>query len=50
MDRSLYYDPLLTPPEPVLHPSAEGQARMAAAIEPTLARLMGDRNHLAEPR
>ena len=56
VNRALFYDPLLTPPEPVLHPSAEGQARMAAAMEPTLARLMGDRNiwpsrnHLAEPR
>ncbi|MBV8397992.1 MAG: hypothetical protein JOZ17_04535 [Acetobacteraceae bacterium] len=50
VDGSLFYDPLLTPPEPVLHPSAEGQARIAGAIEPTLARLMGDRNHLAEPR
>jgi len=44
-DRSLFYDPLLTPPEPPLHPTAEGQARMAAAIEPTLAKLMDDRNH-----
>ena len=44
-DRGLFYDPLLTPPEPPLHPTAEGQARMAAAIEPTLAKLMGDRNH-----
>ena len=30
-----------------LHPTAAGQARMAAAIEPTLAKLMGDRNHAA---
>ncbi len=44
-DRGLFYDPLLTPPEPPLHPTAEGQAHMAAAIEPTLAKLMGDRNH-----
>jgi lysophospholipase L1-like esterase len=50
VNRALFYDPLLTPPEPVLHPSAQGQARMAAALEPTLARLLGDRNHLAEPR
>jgi lysophospholipase L1-like esterase len=47
LDRSLFYDPLLTPPEAPLHPTAEGQARMAAAIEPTLAKLMGDRNHAA---
>jgi lysophospholipase L1-like esterase len=45
LDRSLFYDPLLTPPEPPLHPTAEGQARMAAAIELALAKLMGDRNH-----
>jgi lysophospholipase L1-like esterase len=45
LDRSLFLDPLLQPPEAPLHPTAEGQARMAAAIEPTLARLLGDRNH-----
>jgi len=45
LDRSLFYDPLLTPPESPLHPTAEGQARMAAAIEPTLASMLGDRNH-----
>ncbi len=43
VDRSLFYDPLLTPPEPPLHPTAAAQARMAAAIEPTLAGLLGDR-------
>jgi lysophospholipase L1-like esterase len=50
LNRALFYDPLLTPPEPPLHPSAQGQERMAAAIEPTLARLFGDRDHLAQPR
>jgi lysophospholipase L1-like esterase len=40
LDRRLFLDPLLTPPEPPLHPNAEGQAKMAAAIEPTLARLL----------
>ena len=45
LDRSLFLDPLKTPPDPPLHPSAEGQARMAAAIEPTLARLLGDHLH-----
>jgi lysophospholipase L1-like esterase len=45
VDASLFLDPMLTPPEPALHPSPEGQARMAAAVEPTLARLMGDRDH-----
>lgn len=46
VDRGQFYDPMLTPPEPPLHPTAQAQARMAAAIEPTLARLLGDRNHL----
>jgi lysophospholipase L1-like esterase len=45
LDRSLFLDPLLTPPEPPLHPSAEGQRRMAEAIEPTLSALLGDRRH-----
>lgn len=49
LDRSLFFDPLLKPPDPPLHPTAQGQEKMAAAIEPTLARLMGDRNH-ATPR
>lgn len=45
-DRSLFYDPKLTPPEAPLHPTAQGMAMLAAAMEPTLATLMGDRNHL----
>jgi lysophospholipase L1-like esterase len=45
LDRSLFLDPLLTPPEAPLHPTAEGQARMAEAIEPALSALMGDRRH-----
>lgn len=42
LDRSLFLDPRLTPPAPPLHPTAEAQARMAAAMEPVLARLLGD--------
>lgn len=42
-DPSQFFDPFLNPPEPALHPTAQAQARLAAAIEPTLARLMGDR-------
>ena len=42
VDRALFYDPLLTPPEPPLHPTAAAQASMAATIEPTLARLLGE--------
>jgi lysophospholipase L1-like esterase len=42
VDTSLYLDPQLTPPAPALHPSPEGQARMAAAIEPVLRGMLGD--------
>jgi len=41
-DISLFADPQQVPPEPALHPTPEGQARMAAALEPTLSRLLGD--------
>jgi lysophospholipase L1-like esterase len=41
----LYVDPKFVPPEPPLHPSAEGQNLLSEAIEPTLAKLMGDRMH-----
>ena len=44
-DPALFYDPNLSPPEPALHPSPEGMARIAAAIEPVLAGMMGDRRH-----
>jgi lysophospholipase L1-like esterase len=44
-NRDLFMDPKLTPPAPPLHPSAEGQQRMAEAIEPTLAKLLGDKAH-----
>ena len=46
LDRKLYLDPLLSPPEPPLHPSPEGMRRVAEAIEPTLARMMGDGVHI----
>ncbi len=39
-DHAMFYDPLLSPPEPALHPTAEGMGRLAAAIEPTLSGLM----------
>ena len=42
LDISLFTDPQKAPPEPALHPTPEGQARMAAALEPTLSRLLGD--------
>jgi lysophospholipase L1-like esterase len=41
-DLSLFADPWQDPPEPALHPSPEGQARMAAALEPTLSQLLGE--------
>ncbi len=49
LDRALFYDPKLTPPEAPLHPTAQGMALLAAAMEPTLAALLGDRNHLLPP-
>jgi lysophospholipase L1-like esterase len=42
LDLSLFYDPTLTPPKPALHPNTVGQRLMASAIEPAVARLMGD--------
>jgi lysophospholipase L1-like esterase len=47
LDRNLFYDPKMTPPRPSLHPSAQGQALMAEAMEPILATLLGDRRHVA---
>ncbi len=41
LDRALFLDPSLSPPRPALHPNAKGQARMAEAIEPVLADLLG---------
>ena len=45
LDRAAFLDAYLTPPDPLLHPTAQAQARLSAAIEPTLARLMGDQVH-----
>ena len=42
VDAAAFIDPLLTPPDPPLHPTAQTQARMAAAIEPDVRRLMGE--------
>jgi len=42
LDRALFLDPLLNPPEPPLHPTAAAQAHLAAAIEPALAGLLGE--------
>ena len=45
LDESLFLDPTMTPPEPALHPSPQGQAAMAAAMEPTLSTMLGDQPH-----
>ena len=45
LDRSAFLDGYLVPPDPLLHPTAQAQARMSEAIEPVVARLMGDRVH-----
>ena len=42
-DVSLFIDPLLSPPDPPLHPSPEGWRRIAARIEPIVAKYLGDR-------
>jgi lysophospholipase L1-like esterase len=47
LNRDLYADPMQTPPRAPLHPNAQGQALMAAAMEPTLAALLGDHPHIA---
>ena len=41
LDLTLFLDPASSPPRPALHPNATGQARMAEAIEPVLADLLG---------
>jgi lysophospholipase L1-like esterase len=45
LNRDLFLDPKLTPPEPPLHPTAQAQAMMAKAMEPMLANILGDRPH-----
>jgi len=45
LDPDLYLDPRETPPRAPLHPTAQGQALMAATMEPALAGLMGDNIH-----
>ena len=45
LDTGLFLDPEMRPPEAPLHPDPEGAALMAAAMEPTLAAMLGDRVH-----
>ena len=42
INSSIFYDPRLPGHPKALHPDSNGQRMMAEAIEPTLARLMGD--------
>jgi lysophospholipase L1-like esterase len=42
LNASIFYDPRLPQPGKPLHPDTVGQRMMAEAIEPTLAKLMGD--------
>jgi lysophospholipase L1-like esterase len=42
LNRSLFYDPRLPKPRGALHPDTNGQRMMAEAIEPTLAKLLGE--------
>jgi hypothetical protein len=41
IDLSLFYDPLLKPAEPALHPTPVGMEMIARAIAPNLAAMMG---------
>lgn len=45
VDRTQFFDDQLTPPDPPLHPTAQAQRRLAEAIEPSVAAMMGDRRH-----
>jgi lysophospholipase L1-like esterase len=41
----LYYDPKMTPPNPPLHPTAQGMVMISKAMEPLLATMLNDRPH-----
>jgi lysophospholipase L1-like esterase len=43
VDPDLYVDPKMARPGPALHPTAQAQAAMAAAMEPTISAWLGDR-------
>lgn len=46
LDTTLFYDTRFSPPHGALHPDTHGQGKLAAAIEPTLSRLLHDANRL----
>ena len=43
LNTAIFYDPRLLQHGKALHPDTNGQRMMAEAIEPALARLMGER-------
>lgn len=45
VDPEKFLDTKLIPPGPPLHPTAQTQERMAIAIEPLVARMLGDSQH-----
>lgn len=45
VDPARFLDPHLTPPDPPLHPTAQAQESLALALEPDVARMLGDRQH-----
>lgn len=45
VDQAKFLDPKLIPPEPSLHPTAQTQEQIAIAIEPFIARMLGDGVH-----
>lgn len=45
LDRAQFEDVSMQPPDPPLHPSVAAQTRMAEAMEPVLAAMLGDRDH-----
>jgi lysophospholipase L1-like esterase len=47
LNTALFYDPRLRRPGRPLHPDTNGQRMMAEALEPTLAKLMGDEPRVA---
>jgi lysophospholipase L1-like esterase len=46
LNHDMFLDSRLTPPDPLLHPTAQAQAQMAKAIDPVLVKLLGDKPHL----
>jgi lysophospholipase L1-like esterase len=45
LNRDLFLDTKLNPPDPPLHPSAQGQGLMSKVMEPVLSGLLGDKPH-----